>query len=160
MKLIKKLGARTHTLGYRRSWGLFLCSYCKNTVERQLGNGRSNQSCGCIKNRLIAKSKIKHGDYGKRLYLIWNAMKQRCLNPKAFWYTHYGSRSISVCEEWLNYVPFRKWALSNGYGDNLQLHRTNNDGNYEPSNCRWVTQREHAKITKMKRRLRYESIGR
>ena len=77
-----------------------------------------------------------------RLYNIWSLMKRRCDNPKMNNYEHYGGRGISYCNEWKNFEPFRDWALSHGYADNLSIDRIDVDGNYEPSNCRWATKRE------------------
>jgi hypothetical protein len=68
-------------------------------------------------------------------------MKKRCFNEKNPKYLRYGGRGITVCEEWKNDpVAFIEWALSNGYGPKLSLDRRNNNGNYEPSNCRFATQ--------------------
>ena len=76
----------------------------------------------------------------KRLYKCYHAMKTRCLNPRDRNYARYGGRGITVCQEWLKgFDYFYQWALQNGYADNLTLDRRNNDGNYEPSNCRWIT---------------------
>ena len=66
-------------------------------------------------------------------------MKQRCQNPKFTHYKHYGGRGITVCPEWEEWIPFRDWALANGYQKHLQIDRKETNGNYEPSNCRWVT---------------------
>jgi hypothetical protein len=77
-----------------------------------------------------------------RLYRVWDQMKSRCRNPNHMHYHRYGGRGISVCQEWLDYAKFRAWAVSNGYGKGLTLDRINNDGNYEPTNCRWTTMRE------------------
>lgn len=71
-------------------------------------------------------------------------MKSRCLNPKHKWYSYYGGRGISVCDEWLKFEPFMEWAFVNGYSDTLTIDRINNDGNYEPSNCKWSTQQEQS----------------
>lgn len=83
----------------------------------------------------------------KRLYDIWRLMHYRCESPKHKNYYRYGGRGISVCEEWSSFVLFAKWSLDNGYQDNLTIDRINNDGNYEPSNCRWVTQVEQMNNT-------------
>ena len=68
-------------------------------------------------------------------------MKQRCFNPKDRNYHNYGGRGITVCDEWLDYLTFKKWCDENGYEQGLSIDRINNDGNYEPGNCRWVTQK-------------------
>lgn len=108
---------------------------CGNEViisGSNLVSGHSS-SCGCLIE--------KHGKAKKeRLYNIWVGMKQRCRDPKSSDYPHYGGKGISVCDEWIdNYAAFRKWALANGYSDDLSIDRIESDGNYEPSNCRWAT---------------------
>lgn len=80
----------------------------------------------------------------RRIKNIHHAMKQRCYYSKHKAYKRYGGRGIAVCDEWQSLTGFRTWALANGYRDDLTLDRINNDGNYEPSNCRWVTLREQA----------------
>lgn len=76
---------------------------------------------------------------------VHSSMIQRCENPKRQQYSRYGGRGIKVCEEWHNYEIFRKWALENGYKHPLKLDRIDNNGNYEPSNCRWVTNTENCR---------------
>jgi len=87
-------------------------------------------------------------DYNKatRLYKTWFGMKRRCYNTKLKQYKDWGGRGITVCEEWLNdYMVFKKWAVEHGYAPNLTIDRIDNDGNYEPSNCQWLTKSEHGK---------------
>ena len=76
----------------------------------------------------------------RRLNDLYYGMKYRCYNPKSTSYKHYGLKGIKVCDEWLNdFQKFYDWAMANGYQDNLTIDRINSEGNYEPSNCRWVT---------------------
>lgn len=77
----------------------------------------------------------------ERLHWIWSGMKRRC-NPDID-SRYYSNRGITVCDEWANsYEAFKKWALSNGYRDDLTIDRIDSDGNYEPGNCRWATYKE------------------
>jgi hypothetical protein len=80
---------------------------------------------------------------GTRLYNIWVGLKGRCNNPNDARYDRYGGRGISVCEEWnTSFQSFYDWAISNGYSEDLTIDRIDNDGNYEPSNCKWSTNKE------------------
>lgn len=80
----------------------------------------------------------KHGEAGTKLYFVWAQMKGRCLNPKNPEYKNYGARGIKVCDAWLDSSAFLSWAHSAGYAEGLTLDRINVNGNYQPSNCRWV----------------------
>lgn len=82
----------------------------------------------------------------ERLHRIWQDMKTRCYNPKHESYKNYGGRGITVCEEWRkDFTAFYLWAIEHGYDKSLSIDRINNDGNYEPNNCRWATTKEQAK---------------
>jgi hypothetical protein len=81
----------------------------------------------------------RHGQYGTRIYYMWQDMKKRCMKPYCNSYNDYGARGISICEEWMLFENFFIWAMSNGYKDNLEIDRIDNDGNYCPLNCRFVT---------------------
>lgn len=85
----------------------------------------------------------KNGLSTTRLAGIYYKMVRRCNNPKDAGYSRYGGRGIRVCKEWeKDFMSFYNWALKNGYAENLTIDRINNDGNYEPSNCRWITNAE------------------
>ena len=90
---------------------------------------------------LKRKGHWTHGLYAenKELHNLWSTMKSRCENPNREKYKSYGGRGITVCEAWHDFKQFYEWAISTGYKKGLQLDRINNDGNYEPENCRWVT---------------------
>jgi hypothetical protein len=84
-----------------------------------------------------------HGKSNTRLYTIFEGMKNRCYNSNTPKYKNYGGRGIRVCEEWLNdFMNFYNWAMENGYSDNLTIDRKDVDGDYCPTNCRWITDKE------------------
>ncbi len=79
----------------------------------------------------------------RRLYKIWHNMRYRCGCPLDRKYDCYGGRGIKVCDEWdQSFEAFESWALANGYAADLTIDRINNRGDYEPSNCRWITMKE------------------
>lgn len=79
----------------------------------------------------------------RNIYWAWKAMKQRCNNPKCEAYRNYGARGIKVCEEWNRFEPFLEWCIQNGYKKGLDLDRKNNNGDYTPENCRWISRKEN-----------------
>jgi len=96
-------------------------------------------SCGC------ARGKPIHGGSQTKLYYIWAAMLHRCRNSNNLSYHNYGGKGIRVYQEWNNFKLFSEWSYSNGYSEGLTIHRLNPAGNYEPSNCAWVTLQDNLK---------------
>jgi hypothetical protein len=90
----------------------------------------------------ISQKNRTHGMKSTRLYATWESMKRRCNNPNAKSYKHYGGRGICVCGQWNRFEAFAQWAVENGYSDELTIERIDTDGNYEPSNCCWKTQKD------------------
>lgn len=117
-------------------------------------------SCGC-KSADFLRSLSTHNKSYEHLYSIYNSMCNRCYNPKTTRFHRYGGRGISVCEEWRNSIDaFCTWATQNGYKKDLTIDRINNDGNYEPSNCRWVDRKVQSRNTSSNRILTYKGESR
>lgn len=92
------------------------------------------------------------------IYNSWQNMKSRCLCPSNQKYSRYGGRGIKVCAEWIDIIGFYNWAKSSGWAKGLQIDRIDNDGDYEPSNCRWVTPSDNAR-RKRTTKLTMEQAG-
>jgi len=132
MKLIKKTGLKKIINSYSYC-GMFVCTFCSSEVEKTISNGKKSKSCGC------RKGSITHGLSKTRIYSVWRDIKRRCYDPSVKAYKNYGERGIQVCDEWMNFIVFYKWCLSNGYDGKLEIDRIDNNKNYNPENCRFVT---------------------
>ena len=115
------------------------------------------KSCGCLQREMASKTLKTHGLSGSRIYIIWEHMIARCNNPNDSRYKNYGGRGISVCDEWRDFLLFNKWAMSNGYNDNLTIDRIDVNGNYEPSNCRWTDKKVQANNKRNNHLVTYEN---
>lgn len=110
----------------------------------------NSKSCGCT--GILKRSYISKGYRAKniRLYNIYQNIKERCYNENSPAYKNYGNRGIEMCKEWKDdFETFYKWSMKHGYNVNLTIDRIDNNKNYEPSNCRWITiqQQQYNKTT-------------
>lgn len=104
-----------------------------------LRNGTS-QSCGCLHVERVTK----HGAWGQPLFGVWSGMMARCTKPTNKRFARYGGRGITVCERWHDPNNFIADMLD-GYAPGLTIDRKDNDGHYEPSNCRWSTAKQQTR---------------
>lgn len=153
LTVIKKNGSSRN---YISMW-LCRCECGNEVVIRSdhLRNG-SSKSCGCFQREKSKEANTKHGCCYERVYNSWRGMKERCYNEKNSEYKHYGGKGVKVCSEWQEFIPFYQWALANGYAENLTIDRIDNDGNYEPSNCRWATNKEQQNNKSNNRLITYK----
>ncbi len=123
--------------------------YCQcdcGEIRINLGSllrGKKVQGCGCLRRELFQTwlAKNSHGYSHTRIYNIWGNMLQRCTNPNNNRYKDYGGRGITVCDRWRDFRHFLA-DMGEPTTNKHEIDRKNNDGNYEPSNCHWVTKRQ------------------
>ena len=126
------------------------CGKTLNVYSSDLKSGKT-VSCGCQR---VANNKSRatiHYEDNKKLYYVYQAMKDRCNKPKNKSYRFYGERGIKVCDEWngkYGFGVFKEWAEANGYREGLEIDRIDYNGNYEPNNCRWITHLENSQNTR------------
>ena len=143
--------------GTGRRYRVVVCQCDCGTVKvmqvRRLKNGTA-RSCGCLHREQVAKQLTdlwtRHG-YARHplYYVIWKGIVQRCTNPHNKSYPDYGGRGIGICKEWReDGGTFVRWALQNGWAPGLDIDRIDNDGDYSPGNCRFVTRRQSNQNTR------------
>lgn len=132
--------------GRNRKYIIYNCINCKKDIETRYYCFKKNKTKMCNKcmplfnDHLFEKT---HGISNHPIYKSWSCMKNRCLNKKHDKYHRYGGRGISICNEWMDIINFYEWSINNGWSNGLEIDRINNNGNYEPNNCRWITHKEN-----------------
>lgn len=150
LKVIKALGNDQYET-------ICICNNTKIVYGNNLLSGDTT-SCGCRRREVTAqrnRERATHSMSRTLLYGVWFGIKQRCDDSKN---PHYGGRGIKMCKEWkLSSKAFLTWAIKNGYRKGLQIDRIDNNGDYEPKNCRWVTAKENQ--NNRGNALKYEAFG-
>lgn len=154
LTLIKDLGLRlSKNEKYKKKYGLFKCD-CGNTREIIISDVKRHKSssCGCYYLESVKENTKTHGLTKHPLYATYRTMKARCGCKNVKSYINYGERGIIVCDEWANdFLVFYNWAIDNGWDRGMHIDRINNDGNYEPSNCHFITNAENCAIGKRRK---------
>jgi hypothetical protein len=126
---------------------LWLCQCdCGNKTEVSTNDIKNGyiKSCGCLKGKNQFENPKHLYQKHYHLYQRWKGIKKRCYNPNYESYDIYGDRGIKVCDAWQEFESFLEWSLENGFNKSLQIDRIDSNGDYEPSNCRWVTPKENS----------------
>lgn len=140
--------------GNRKRWRVAVRCKCGHTrVVACLHLTQGERTSGCAK-CIAGTGPTKHGQASNRIYSVWQNMKNRCLNPRDKKFADYGGRGITLCDAWkASFAAFWEWAQANGYESSLEIDREDNNGNYEPDNCRFVTRRVNLRNMRSNRNL-------
>lgn len=133
------------------------CGNINDVLRGNLTRGLS-RSCGCTIIPINRKRMMTHGYSQEKLYRVYHGIKRRCYNQNSKDFNNYGGRGISMCNEWKeDYMAFRNWAIEHEYQEGKQIDRINNDGNYEPNNCQFISQQENTRKKDNVNKLMYNN---
>lgn len=144
LTLIEITEPKIRNNGAKRPMGLFRCECGDEKIKSidSISTGRIKRCWGCA-HKIVGIKNRKHNNIKHPLYRKWQDMKNRCYNKNVDRYNCYGGRGIIVCNEWKNsFQNYFDWCINNGYKKGLSIDRIDVNGNYEPSNCKYVTQVE------------------
>ena len=140
---------------------LWLCR-CECGEERiiagydlRAGNCRS---CGCLRRDMLVERNTTHGKTYSKVYRSWAHVLDRCLNPNDGAFQNYGGRGITVCARWQSFENFLKDMGEPPAGAGVSIERVENNGNYEPGNCCWATQKEQSRNKRNNRFLTFNGV--
>ncbi len=143
--------------GQRRYLCKCQCGRIKSVSATSLRAG-SSKSCGCLQIEFVTnlKPSLSHGRRASRAYRTWQSMQTRCRADSSKYRRDYADRGISVCEKWKRFEGF--YEDMGDPPDGYSLDRINNDGNYEPGNCRWATPTQQSRNKRDNRRFEFEGL--
>lgn len=151
LEAVRRVGSK----GRQPRW-IFRCD-CGNETESSIGAVRAGyiKSCGCLIGEANRARLLKHGYKGTPTYLSWQNAKARCYNPKNKRFSDYGGRGITMCDRWReNFEAFLEDMGERPDGDSID--RIDNNGNYEPGNCRWASKGQQNGNVRGRLRIEYE----
>lgn len=144
LEVVEYLGKGKHNKHY---WRCFCeCGGWTDLATYRITGSTPTLTCGCERIKKLKENRCdptRHGLYKHKLYAIFHGMKYRCYNQKAPRWKYYGGKGVKICDSWSEFIHFYSWSIDNGYREGLSIDRIDSDGNYEPSNCRWVTLSEN-----------------
>lgn len=139
------------------------CDCGKEIFVRHTRLTHGQKSCGCHASKMLVERNTKHSKRHSKLYAVWRGLRSRCNNSNHPFYCDYGGRGITVCKEWDNtndgFQNFYDWSVKSGYKDDLSIDRIDNNGNYEPNNCRWATIKQQCNNRRSNIVLNYKGVA-